>query len=761
MRKFLFLSIILLVSAMANADNYYGKIVSGDNQQGLADATIQLFYNDIFVGGCKSNNDGSFNVNTQQKATKISVSYMGLETYVRKDSLGLSENLGVINMSSRNVGLKEVTVVGTLKKETFDKDIYLVTDSMRKGTSSSAQLLEKIPGVLRDWENDKLRVNGEEDVVLLVNEVEKASEYAMRINPKRIKKIEITYNPTGKYEGRRMLLNISLFDDYIGWDFVPYTSLQYGKNNMNQEIVGASYTYSVKKMTFNLTSAFTNTAKKESDTFVRMYGEDYAKSTQGYDSGKPNKFNNKLGYDLAFGAEYQLAKNHSVSIQAKGTFNQSLDSTIYFITEKDNGLESQYEQWNKDKYYSNDYNVGLFYRGSFGKFYVSSDLTYDYYNIRENRTYYGNASVSASPTLGDKNYVFYDVSLSRTISKHFDFYADYNLAWRKYNDTDRATNQLNYWSKNTRHFMLAMLTWHPVSSFFVSGGALWLGNSDDNNIGHMANYAWSPMGRLFYKPWRKITVRGNFHISAMYPNLDQLSSTEYQIDSKMVHGGNPLLRSSRLTYLDATVNIDKLFSILFVNFYNKDMNELPYYSLLPTGMVKESYENADWHRMMFRLAGDYKLFKDCNLGVNLSYFHDVVSGADGIRNSGDVWGLYIQARYKISPLNLNVQGSYDLNDTTTPTLQGKFSKHVGYAKIILNKMLANGKIEASLTAITPASIGKRKFGYDYHLPYFTNMTNSSNINACGPYAVLGCKVFLHGGKQVRMRQNSFTVDAEK
>lgn len=51
----------------------------------------------------------------------------------------------------------------------------------------------------------------------------------MRINPKRVKKVEITYNPTGKYEGRRMLLNLSLFDDYIGWDFVPYTNLQYGK----------------------------------------------------------------------------------------------------------------------------------------------------------------------------------------------------------------------------------------------------------------------------------------------------------------------------------------------------------------------------------------------------------------------------------------------------------------------------------------------------------------------------------------------------
>lgn len=45
-----------------------------------------------------------------------------------------------------------------------------------------------------------------------------------------------------------MLLNLSLFDDYIGWDFVPYTNLQYGKNNMNQETVGESYTYSVNKL---------------------------------------------------------------------------------------------------------------------------------------------------------------------------------------------------------------------------------------------------------------------------------------------------------------------------------------------------------------------------------------------------------------------------------------------------------------------------------------------------------------------------------
>ncbi len=60
---------------------------------------------------------------------------MELSLYTRKDSLGLPENLGVIALSTHNVGLKEVTVTGTLKQETYNKDIYLITDSMRKGTA--------------------------------------------------------------------------------------------------------------------------------------------------------------------------------------------------------------------------------------------------------------------------------------------------------------------------------------------------------------------------------------------------------------------------------------------------------------------------------------------------------------------------------------------------------------------------------------------------------------------------------------------------
>ena len=67
MRKLFLLCLIMLISVTTMAEGYSGKIISGNKLQGLADATIQLFNNNVFVGGCKSKTDGSFSVNTSQK----------------------------------------------------------------------------------------------------------------------------------------------------------------------------------------------------------------------------------------------------------------------------------------------------------------------------------------------------------------------------------------------------------------------------------------------------------------------------------------------------------------------------------------------------------------------------------------------------------------------------------------------------------------------------------------------------------------------
>lgn len=762
MKKIWFLILFSLLLETARSENYHGRVVSVDGNKGIVGATIQFFSQDIFVGGGKSGDGGSFHVTTSQKATRMTVSYIGNDTYVRRDSLGLPEDLETVSMQSSGVRLGEVTVKASLRRERYDKDIYLITDSMRKGTASSAQLLEKVPGVLRDWENDNLRIDGENDIVLLVNDVEKSAGYAMRINPKRIKQVEIIRNPVGKYDGRRMLVNISLYDDYIGWDFVPNATGKYGRNSMHQETVGGTYTYSIDKLSVNFTTSLDNHTRKESDDFVRAYGADFEKKSSSMDLDIPNRHRNNLTYNLSLGAEYQIKKGHSLSIQGNGAFAQALDSTRYFIMERNEGVTSQYEQGNKDRYYSDDLSVGAFYRGTFGHgTYVSSDLTYNFYDVKERRSFFEQDNSSVHSTLGKKNHVFYDLSISRPLSSKFDAYVDYNIAWRKYDDEDRASNASNYWSKNVRHFLLAMLTWHPTGNFSIGGGALWLGNSDDNSNGHTADYSWTPMARLFFKPWKNVSLRSNFHISATYPNLDQLSATEYQVDSWMVHGGNPLLKASSMKYWDSYLTIDGLFTISFVNFYNKNMNDMLFYSQLPDGMVKESYANVDWHRTLVGVSGDYKLFSNCYGGINLSYFHDALTDMDGMRKKGDAFKLYLQGRYMISPLSLNVQAAYELDYSSTPTPQGRFRDHEDGAKVTLYRTFAKGRLEMSLTAKAPVNLVSRKYGMDIRLPYFTNVTNSSTNNYYGPYLSLSTKLYLHGGKQVRMSHNSFKTDVEK
>ena len=762
MRHWMTLLFLCLAQVAAMAADYHGTVTIGKDKKTLQDATVQFFDRQVFIGGAKTGIDGSFSVSTPKKATRVSISYVGMDTYVREDSLGLPCNLGSVNLQSQGVALGEVTVKGSLRRQNYDKDIYLITDSLRKGTHSGAQLLEKIPGVLRDWENDNLRVNGLKDIVVVVNQVERGMGYAMRINPKRIKQVEITYNPTGKYEGRQVLVNIVLYDDYKGWDFAPYANMQYGRNGMNSEEVGGSYTYSIDRVSVNLSSSLLNNTRKECYDFSRSYGNSFEKKSVAMDLDSPNSYANKLSYDLSAGVEYKLSSDHSLSARANGSFAQSLDSTLYQISEKTSQELLEYMQYNKDRYYSNDYNVGLFYRGKIGGLVsISSDLTYDYYTVKERRTYFERETASSQATLGDKRHVYYDIGLSVPVCKSLNFDFDYNIAWRRYKDSMRDTGSDSYRSRNTRHFLVSVLSWHPLQAFSISGGAIWMGSSDANSNGHTSSYSWSPMARLFFKPCGKVTVRANFHISAMYPNLDRLSSTEYQVDSWMVHSGNPQLRPAVMNYLYGMASIDGLFTMHVVNFYQKDMNDMPYYSQLSNGMVRESYVNVDWHRFAVGLSGDYKLMKNFYLGGSLWYTHDAVSSPEIVKKAGEIYELDLNARYMLEPAKLNFQASYEFKHAKTPTIQGKFEARQDAAKLVLVRSFMKGRLEASLTGKVPVNIFSRKFVSETKLPFFSNVSHESSNSHYGPYLSLSAKLYLHGGKQVRMNHNSFNIDREK
>lgn len=101
------------------AENYHGKVMSMDNRQAISEATIQFFNDNVFIGGGKSALDGTFSVSTPKRATKISVSYVGMETFVKNDSLGIPEDLGDICLNTFGISLGEVTVKGSLRRQRY------------------------------------------------------------------------------------------------------------------------------------------------------------------------------------------------------------------------------------------------------------------------------------------------------------------------------------------------------------------------------------------------------------------------------------------------------------------------------------------------------------------------------------------------------------------------------------------------------------------------------------------------------------------
>lgn len=763
MKQYIILFILFAGLQVAYGQSYKGSVVGKDDRKPVSDATVQLFNDNVFVGGTKTGDNGTFEVSIGKVANKVVVTCLGYDRFSKSDTLALPANLGMIELSAKSVQLGDVVVKGSLKKQELDKDIYLITDSLRKGTMSSAQLFEKIPGVLRDWDNDNLIINGvKEDIVILVNNVEKGAKYAMKINPKRIKQVEITHNPLGKYSDKKVLVNISLYDDYKGWDLTPYSYLQYGQANFNKENMGASYTYSINKFSFNVSSDFTDNATRDSRDQTSTYFGKIIQTSSPKDDDKANLKDDELTYNLSLGAEYRLAKNHSLAIQMAGEFNQGNSRENYLFSVESPEEKYEKEQMNKTKDYSDDYTAGLFYRGSlWSKSSLNSDLTYNYYTVKKRRTFIDGENTSVNPTLGRKDYVRYNVNLSTPITKYIDWYMDYSFTWRKYNEKNRETGEESYFSKNVRHNLLGMLTWHPLGSFSLSGGVQWIGSRDDSNEGLTSDYSLNPTFRLYYKPWSNVTLRSNFELSTSAPNLEKLSSTEYQIDSWIWQKGNPLLKNSTFISWESYIFIDKIITISCQYFKNKNSHSYQQYTLVDDDKILRSYFNTDWSRLNFTLSGNYKIFQDFYFGGDVYYGNDGIVDVDGRNKKTDVYMGDLLAQYVIRPLKLRAQLMYQYVEEHHQTIQGTGLSKVDLAKLTLSRSFFKDKLEASVTAESPVGLFKKEIYVTVDTPFYTNRLNSTVNSQIGPFVSLNLRFYLNGGKQTRMNENRFVVDSEK
>lgn len=654
--------------------------------------------------------------------------------------------------------LKDVVVVADMVSRNASKETIFITDSLRKGTVSAIQLLAKLPGITTDWGTDEVNVGKDKNVPIVINGKEVKREYAISLNPKRIKKVEIMRYPAGKYSDYPVVLNIELADDYKGWDVSAFTRNLYSFRNKhsNREAIGTSFTYTLPKVNLYASLSFNHRQNYDVSGYEYSSMSDLVIKSEAADYKKPNiSTRNNMG-SFSLGADYRLSNNQILSAQAwierKGT--KQNDSFSVFNNDK------FYELNSLDDFKTDDYTIGLFYKGKFANHLnLSSELIYNRYDIHEDRIYSEKDNIVLSPYKGNKNYWRYYLSANYYLGNKVFLWADYTQIWKDYSNSDLNENIVLYNSKETRSKLMGAISYQPFRNFNALLGSHLLTVKDENQLKAVSekHTSWMPLFKGYWKPVKWMYLQYNYFCDVEYPNLDQLSTVRWQVNDVLWHRGNSELKPRIMHYSEITVNFVNIVKIDYM--YKQSKDEIIDYYQQEEDKTYQTQANCNYRHHYLGMEGDYNLGKGVELSfvANYQWYHRYMK--DDTKHFGRTWYLDTQFLWNVPKTKLSFMASYFLRHDKLPLLQGKQYDEEEKLFVGTSYSLLKGKLPISLEVSIPTSMISKKTYTKVSLPNFAYQTYGDNrVNAF--VALISVKYSLGKGKTTKLN-NSKNLDVEK
>ena len=654
--------------------------------------------------------------------------------------------------------LKDVVVVADMVSRNASKETIFITDSLRKGTVSAIQLLAKLPGITTDWGTDEVNVGKDKNVPIVINGKEVKREYAISLNPKRIKKVEIMRYPAGKYSDYPVVLNIELADDYKGWDVSTFTRNLYSFRNKhsNREAIGTSFTYTLSKVNLYGSLSFNHRQNYDVSGYEYSSMSDLMIKSEAADYKKPNiSTRNNMG-SFSLGADYRLSNNQILSAQAwierKGT--KQNDSFSVFNNDK------FYELNSLDDFKTDDYTIGLFYKGKFANHLnLSSELIYNRYDIHEDRIYSEKDNIVLSPYKGNKNYWRYYLSANYYLGNKVSLWADYTQIWKDYSNSDRNENIVLYNSKETRSKLMGAISYQPFRNFNALLGSHLLTVKDENQQTAVSekHTSWMPLFKGYWKPVKWMYLQYNYFCDVEYPNLDQLSTVRWQVNDVLWHRGNSELKPRIMHYSEITVNFVNIVKIDYM--YKQSKDEIIDYYQHEEDKTYQTQANCNYRHNYLGMEGDYNLGNGVELSfvANYQWYHRYMK--DDTKHFGRTWYLDTQLLWNVPNTKLSFMASYFLRHDKLPLLQGKQYDEEEKLFVGTSYSLLKSKLPISLEVSIPTSMISKKTYTKVSLPNFAYQIYGDNrVNAF--VALISVKYSLGKGKTTKLN-NSKNLDMEK
>lgn len=547
-------------------------------------------------------------------------------------------------------------------------------------------------------------------------------------------------------------------DDYKGWDVSAFTRNLYSFRNKhsNREAIGTSFTYTLPKVNLYASLSFNHRQNYDVSGYEYSSMSDLVIKSEAADYKKPNiSTRNNMG-SFSLGADYRLSNNQILSAQAwierKGT--KQNDSFSVFNNDK------FYELNSLDDFKTDDYTIGLFYKGKFANHLnLSSELIYNRYDIHEDRIYSEKDNIVLSPYKGNKNYWRYYLSANYYLGNKVSLWADYTQIWKDYSNSDRNENIVLYNSKETRSKLMGAISYQPFRNFNALLGSHLLTVKDENQQTAVSekHTSWMPLFKGYWKPVKWMYLQYNYFCDVEYPNLDQLSTVRWQVNDVLWHRGNSELKPRIMHYSEITVNFVNIVKIDYM--YKQSKDEIIDYYQQEEDKTYQTQANCNYSHNYLGMEGDYNLGKGVELSfvANYQWYHRYMK--DDTKHFGRTWYLDTQFLWNVPKTKMSFMASYFLRHDKLPLLQGKQYDEEEKLFVGTSYSLLKGKLPISLEVSIPTSMISKKTYTKVSLPNFAYQTYGDNrVNAF--VALISVKYSLGKGKTTKLN-NSKNLDVEK
>ncbi len=291
--------------------------------------------NNEIVAGTTTKEDGSFILQIRKGDYKLTISFLGYESWNKTIQIQETKSLGNIFLKKDQTHLAEVIVTG--KKKLIERKIdRLVFNTESFGGiqgGDGLELLNVTPGILVT--NDQIQMIGKSGMSLMVDgrivriPSDQITTYLKSIRSEDIKSVEVITNPSAKYdaEGNSGIVNLVLKKGKNNsWNSTIHSNYRQGE--YAQGAIGGSFNYNKNKLSFYLSNNYYtgNYGGEENGIItypiVEWSQKDDLKFTTDF-------FSNRLGLD------YNINKKWSVGLQFNGNYSKpkSKNASVTNITE--------------------------------------------------------------------------------------------------------------------------------------------------------------------------------------------------------------------------------------------------------------------------------------------------------------------------------------------------------------------------------------------------------------------------------------------